>query len=82
MGVEGLVNNPVSRVDFYVAVKLKSDDDDDGDDDMGVNNVPPAVDGVGTEALLFIGSANAAGAEDDDWHQHAQIRLGHRYERG
>ena len=56
IGVEGLVNNPVSRVDFYVAVDLK--------DTPGDNRVPPAVDGAGTEALKFIGSASAAGAED------------------
>ena len=54
-GTEGLVNNPVSRVDFYVAVAL------DGDP---TNDVPPDPDGPGTEALVFLGSANAAGAED------------------
>ncbi|MDE0248873.1 MAG: Ig-like domain-containing protein [Gammaproteobacteria bacterium] len=55
-GVEGLVDNPVSRVDFYAAVELK--------DTAGANRVPPAPGGVGNEALLFLGSASAAGAED------------------
>ena len=59
-GVEGLVNNPVSRVDFYASVALKNVGTTD------VNRVPPAPGGVGDEALLFLGSASAAGAEDFD----------------
>ena len=62
-GVEGLVNNPVSRVDFYAAVEL---------DNVGTtanNQVPPKPDGPAAtpdanEALVLIGSASAAGAED------------------
>ena len=46
-GVEGLVDNPVSRVDFYVAVELKDVSDTDTN-----SRVPPAVDGFGTDALL------------------------------
>ena len=59
-GAEGLVNNPISRVDFYASVALKN---------VGtttVNRVPPAPGGAGNEALLFLGSPSAAGAEDFD----------------
>ena len=64
-GVEGLVDNPVSRVDFYAAVDLKSDDVGGTD----TNRVPPVPDGPGdsddaADALVFLGSSNAAGAED------------------
>ncbi len=62
-GVEGLVDNPVSRVDFYAAVALEPDGADEQDDP---NDVPPEVVGPGTEALVFIGSSSAAGAEDFD----------------
>ena len=60
-GVEGLVNSPVSRVDFYAAVLL--------DDATVGNKVPPVPDGPGAtpdanEALVFLGSSSAAGAED------------------
>ena len=58
-GTEGLVNNPISRVDFYAAVALKNIGETDN------NRVPPAVGGAGDEALKFLGSASAAGAEDD-----------------
>ena len=62
-GTEGLVNNPVSRVDFYAAVALKN---------VGTtttDRVPPVADGTpgtigDTEALVFLGSASGAGAVD------------------
>ena len=57
-GVEGLVDNPVSRVDFYAAVAL---DNVSGGTD---NKVPPVPDGAGNEALLYLGSSIVAGAED------------------
>ena len=62
-GVEGLEDNPVSRVDFYAAVDLKNVGTTD------VNRVPPVPDGpnataTDNEALVFLGSSNAAGAED------------------
>ena len=66
IGVEGLVNNPVSRVDFYAAVLL----DEVSGASSGTNNkVPPVPDGpaaaaTGNEALVLLGSASAAGAED------------------
>ena len=60
-GQEGLVNNPASRVDFYAAVILKPSGTGD---EANPNDVPPAPDGAGDEALVFLGSANAAGAED------------------
>ena len=56
------MNNPVSRVDFYAAVNLK--DVTAGTDEP--NRVPPVPDGGGDDALLFLGSASAAGAEDFD----------------
>ena len=63
-GVEGLVNSPVSRVDFYAAVELK-----DVSSTNTADRVPPVPDGpamavADNEALVFLGSANAAGAED------------------
>ena len=63
-GVEGLVRNPVSRVDFYAAVELKDVSSSNADD-----RVPPVADGPGAtaadnEALVFLGSSSAAGAED------------------
>ena len=60
-GNEGLVNNPVSRVDFYAAVALR--DVSSTNAALG-DRVPPVPYGNGMEALVFIGSANAAGAED------------------
>ena len=62
-GVEGLVNNPVSRVDFYAAVEL-DDISSGGGTPAGADKVPPKPDGDGTDALVFLGSSNAAGAED------------------
>ena len=59
-GAEGLVNNPVSRVDFYAAVTLR-----DISTANTNNRIPPVAYGAGTEALKFIASASAAGAEDD-----------------
>ena len=61
MGVEGLKTNPVSRVDFYVAVDLK-----DVSEANMTSRVPPAPNGFGDDALLFIGSTDAAGARGFD----------------
>ena len=63
-GVEGLARNPVSRVDFYAAVELK-----DVSSSNNADRVPPVADGPGAtaadnEALVFLGSSSAAGAED------------------
>ena len=58
-GQEGLVDNPVSRVDFYAAVALRNVSSTNTDD-----RVPPVPYGNGLEALVYIGSATAAGAED------------------
>ena len=58
-GTEALVNNPVSRVDFYAVVGLKETND--------VTRVPPAVQASRTDvssALKLIASVSAAGAED------------------
>ena len=65
-GVEGLASNPVSRVDFYAAVELKDDSTTDDAD-----RVPPVADGPAAtadanEALVFLGSSTAAGAEEFD----------------
>ena len=66
-GVEGLDSNPVSRVDFYAAVSLRNVSSSGGT--AGLNRVPPVPYGAadaasGNEALVFLGSSNAAGAED------------------
>ena len=58
-GEEGLVGNPVARVDFYALVDLK----DRSSTNMN-NRLPPAPDGPGDEALMLIASVSAAGAED------------------
>ena len=58
-GQEGLVDNPVSRVDFYAAVQLR-----DVSSTNTADRVPPVPYGNGLEALVYIGSASAAGAED------------------
>ena len=58
-GMEGLVNNPVSRVDFYAAVLLR-----DVSSTNAVDRLPPVPYGTGTEALVFIGTVTAAGAVD------------------
>ena len=62
-GEEGLVSNPVVRVDFYALVGLKNK--------IGVtppeNQVPPVVEPAtvaDAEALKLIASVSAAGAED------------------
>ena len=62
-GMEGLVNSPVSRVDFYAAVRLRKETSDPNDVD---DRVPPVPYGAGLEALVFIGSVDAAAAVDND----------------
>ena len=59
-GMEGLEDNPVSRVDFYAAVMLRDKSAGDG----GGDRVPPVPYGAGLEALVFIGSADAHAAKD------------------
>ncbi|MDE2823267.1 MAG: hypothetical protein OXK79_07155, partial [Chloroflexota bacterium] len=61
-GEEGLVDNPVSRVDFYALVALKNRSTTNT-----TNRVPPVVEvatATDAEALVLIASVSAAGAED------------------